>query len=159
QGLPVAIHPLGRPAPALREGALRPDHRKSGPAHPGGACHAPLVQSGEPEVRRALPQHDLSRSKRRMPIMVAQTKTAEPAVVNGLNVDALFALTDGVRRDAAKGKTTWRVTTAWQGQARSRAQVESFGIGGERVPRRFSIDIDEPYELGGSNRFANPQEH
>jgi uncharacterized OsmC-like protein len=27
------------------------------------------------------------------------------------------------------------------------------------VPRRFSIDIDEPYELGGSNRFANPQEH
>jgi uncharacterized OsmC-like protein len=27
------------------------------------------------------------------------------------------------------------------------------------VPRRFSIDIDEPYELGGSNQFANPQEH
>ena len=25
--------------------------------------------------------------------------------------------------------------------------------------RRFSIDIDEPNELGGSNRFANPQEH
>ncbi len=25
--------------------------------------------------------------------------------------------------------------------------------------RRFSIDIDEPRELGGSNRFANPQEH
>jgi len=91
--------------------------------------------------------------------MVAQTKTAEPAVVNGVNVDDLFALIDGVRRDAAKGKTTWHVTTTWQGQTRSRAQVESFGIGGERVPRRFSIDIDEPYELGGSNRFANPQEH
>ena len=25
--------------------------------------------------------------------------------------------------------------------------------------RRFTIDIDEPCELGGSNRFANPQEH
>src|SRR4029078_6917158 len=47
----------------------------------------------------------------------------------------------------------------WQGGARSRAQVEGFGIGGERVPRRFSIDIDEPRELGGTNRFANPQEH
>jgi uncharacterized OsmC-like protein len=91
--------------------------------------------------------------------MVAQAKTAEPAVVNGINVDDLFALIDGVRRDAAKGKTTWRVTTAWQGQTRSRTQVESFGIGGERVPRRFAIDIDEPSELGGSNRFANPQEH
>ena len=91
--------------------------------------------------------------------MVAQRKTAEPNVVNGINVDDLFALIDGVRRDAARGKTNWRVTTSWQGQTRSRAEVEGFGIGGEHVPRRFSIDIDEPCELGGSNRFANPQEH
>ena len=91
--------------------------------------------------------------------MVAQTKTAEPTVVNGINVDDLFALIEGVRRDTAKGKTNWRVTTTWQGQARSRAQVEGFGIGGERVPRRFAIDIDEPSELGGTNQFANPQEH
>ena len=27
------------------------------------------------------------------------------------------------------------------------------------MPRRFSIDIDEPSELGGTNQFANPQEH
>jgi uncharacterized OsmC-like protein len=91
--------------------------------------------------------------------MVAQAKTAEPTVVNGINVDDLFALIEGVRRDAAKGKTNWRVTTTWQGQTRSRAQVEGFEIGGERVPRRFTIDIDEPCELGGTNRFANPQEH
>ena len=91
--------------------------------------------------------------------MVAQRKTVEPNIVNGINVDDLFALIDGVRRDAAKGKTNWRVTTTWQGQMRSRAQVEDFGLGGQRVPRRFSIDIDEPCELGGSNRFANPQEH
>src|SRR6516165_6379545 len=91
--------------------------------------------------------------------MVAQRKTVEPNIVNGINVDDLFALIDGVERDAAKGKTNWRVTTTWRGQTQSRTQVESFEIGGERVPRRFSIDIDEPCELGGSNRFANPQEH
>jgi uncharacterized OsmC-like protein len=91
--------------------------------------------------------------------MVAQRKTAEPTVVNGINVDDLFALIEGVRRGAANGKTNWRVTTAWQGQTRSRAYVESFEIGGKQVPRRFSFDIDEPHELGGSNRFANPQEH
>jgi uncharacterized OsmC-like protein len=91
--------------------------------------------------------------------MVAQTKTAEPNVVNGINVDDLFALIEGVRRDAAKGKTSWHVTTAWQGQTRSRTQVEGFDIGGERVARRFLIDIDEPCELGGTNRFANPQEY
>jgi hypothetical protein len=90
--------------------------------------------------------------------MVAQTKIVEPNVVNGINVDDLVALIDGVRRDAAKGKPNWRVTTTWQGQARSRAQVDGFEIGGERVPRRFSIDIDEPCELGGTNRFANPQD-
>ena len=91
--------------------------------------------------------------------MAAQTKIAEPTVVNGINIDELFALIEGVRRDAAKGKTNWRVTTTWQGQTRSRAQVEAFEIGGERVPRQFAIDIDEPCELGGTNRFANPQEH
>lgn len=91
--------------------------------------------------------------------MVAQTKTVEQTIVNGINVDDLFALIEGVRRDAAKGRTNWRVTTTWQGQTRSRAQVEAFEIGGERVLRRFAIDIDEPCELGGTNRFANPQEH
>jgi uncharacterized OsmC-like protein len=91
--------------------------------------------------------------------MDAQSKTAEPTFVNGINVDDLFALIDGVKREPAKGKTNWHVTTTWQGQARSRSEVESFEIGGEPVPRRFSIDIDEPRELGGSNSFANPQEH
>ena len=91
--------------------------------------------------------------------MLAQTKAAQPNIVNGINVDDLRALIEDVRRDTAKGKTCWRVKSAWQGQARSRTQVEGFEIGGKRVVRRFSIDIDEPNELGGSNRFANPQEH
>jgi len=90
--------------------------------------------------------------------MDGHTKTA-PKVVNGIDVDALFALIEDVKTNPAKGKTHWRVATAWQGQTRSRATVEGFGIGGDQVPRRFAIDIDEPSELGGSNRFANPQEH
>jgi uncharacterized OsmC-like protein len=91
--------------------------------------------------------------------MSAQRKTAEPTVVNGINVDDLFALINEVKREPAKGKTNWRVTTTWRGQARSRAEIESYEIGGEKVPRRFSIDIDEPRELGGSDSFANPQDH
>jgi organic hydroperoxide reductase OsmC/OhrA len=91
--------------------------------------------------------------------MSAQSKAAESTVVNGINVDDLFALIDEVKREPAKGKTNWHVTTTWQGQARSRAEIESYEIGGEKVPRRFTIDIDEPRELGGSNSFANPQEH
>jgi uncharacterized OsmC-like protein len=90
--------------------------------------------------------------------------TREPEVttsniVNGLNLDDLSALIGGVKRDPETGMTNWRVTTTWQGQTQSRSQVEAFGIGGHNVLRRFSIDIDEPLELGGGNCFANPQEH
>ena len=91
--------------------------------------------------------------------MGAPTKTAEPTLVNGVNVDGLFALIDGVKREPAKGKTNWHVVTTWQGQTRSRADIAHYELGGEKLPRRFSIDIDEPFELGGSNNFANPQEH
>jgi uncharacterized OsmC-like protein len=91
--------------------------------------------------------------------MLTRTKTAQPSVVNGINVDDVTALIQGVKRDAANGKTHWRVSSAWQGQTRSRSKVDGFTIGGERVPRQFTIDIDEPHELGGSNQHANPQEH
>jgi uncharacterized OsmC-like protein len=91
--------------------------------------------------------------------MNALAKTTEPTFVNGINVDDLFALIDGVKKDASKAKTNWRVATTWQGQTRSRSEVTGFEIGGEKVPRRFTFDIDEPSELGGSNQFANPQEH
>ena len=80
-------------------------------------------------------------------------------IVNGINVTDLFGLIEGVKQKPATAMTNWRVTTMWQGQTHSRSQVEAFGIGGQQVPRRFSIDIDEPSELGGGNAFANPQEH
>lgn len=91
--------------------------------------------------------------------MLAKNENAQPNVVNGINVDDLLALIESVRQDPAQGKTHWRVTSAWQNQTRTRTQVDGFEIGGKRVARRFSIDIDEPNEFGGSNRFANPQEY
>jgi uncharacterized OsmC-like protein len=91
--------------------------------------------------------------------MSTTVETTKPNVVNGINVDDLVALRARVEQDASKGKTNWRVTTTWQGQTRSRAEVSGFAIGGEEIQRRFSLDIDEPFELGGSNTFANPQEY
>src|SRR5258708_39893747 len=90
--------------------------------------------------------------------MGAQTKTAEPTVVNGINVDDLFALIDNVKREPAKGKTNWHVTTTWQGQARSRAEIESYEIGGgkERGPR--SIYIDRPRRSGGARTVRDSQD-
>src|ERR1700760_3290036 len=90
--------------------------------------------------------------------MTAQAK-AEPAIINGLNVDDLFALIESVKGDAANARTSWRVATTWQGQTRSRAEITGYGIAGVDVARRFNLDTDEPCELGGTDRSANPQEY
>ena len=89
--------------------------------------------------------------------VVAQT--LKPNIVNGINVDDLKALIAGIQQDPSKAMTNWHVATTWKGQTRSQSEVTGFGIGGEDVTRRFSLDVDEPCELGGSNKFANPQEY
>jgi hypothetical protein len=55
--------------------------------------------------------------------------------VNGINVDALKQVVSDVSQDPAKGAVRFQVTSAWQGQTRSRATVESApstweGLGG-----------------------------
>ena len=87
-----------------------------------------------------------------------QTATL-PRVVNGVNVDDVQDLIETVERDPAEGQTRWTVTSAWQGRTHMRAHVKSFDMGGEEIRRPFTIDIDEPEQLGGGNAYANPQEH
>jgi uncharacterized OsmC-like protein len=81
------------------------------------------------------------------------------SVVNGIDTDAVHTLIESVEANPAQGMTHWQVVSSWQGGAHSRAQVDSFSIGGINVPRRFSLDIDEPLEIGGGNAYANPQEY
>jgi len=88
----------------------------------------------------------------------AQVIKQQP-VVNGINVEDVKALIETVKQDAREGLTQWKVISTWQGRTHMRAQVESFHIGGKRVERPFTINIDEPTELGGGNAYANPQEH
>lgn len=79
--------------------------------------------------------------------------------INGIDVAALGETVEAIAADPAKGAVAFRVNTAWQGQARSRSTIESYTIGGERVDRRFTLDVDEPFELFGENTSANPQEY
>src|SRR5215831_18670571 len=81
------------------------------------------------------------------------------SVVNGIDTDAVHALIESIANNPAEGMTHWQVASTWQGGTHSRARVDSFAIGGTNVPRRFSMDIDEPLELGGGNAYANPQEY
>jgi NAD(P)-dependent dehydrogenase (short-subunit alcohol dehydrogenase family) len=123
-------------------------HRLGEIAHPAGARDAAIIQMRSLTQPQAQEVH-----------VGAPTKTADATVVNGINVDDMFALIDDIKRELTKGKTNWHVITTWQGQTRSRAEIERYKMGREKVLRQFSIDTDEPRELGGSNKFANPQEH
>jgi len=92
--------------------------------------------------------------------MIAETVSSpSSSVVNGIDTDAVHTLIDEVDSDPAKGMTHWRVASAWQGGTHSCAQVDGFVMGGANVQRRFSIDMDEPFEIGGANAYANPQEY
>lgn len=83
----------------------------------------------------------------------------QKTVINGLNMEDVAALIESVKADPAAGETKWKVSSAWRGRTHNRSTVSSFFIGGEESKREFTIDIDEPAELGGGNRFANPQEY
>jgi uncharacterized OsmC-like protein len=83
----------------------------------------------------------------------------KPAPVNGIPVADVLALVAQVTENPAAGMTHWRVTNSWRGGTQSRAHVYGFGMGGQQVERPFDFSIDEPLELGGTNRFANPQEY
>lgn len=78
--------------------------------------------------------------------------------VNGIDLDALNGVIRDIKADPSKGIVGFKVTSAWKGQTRSQATVESFRIGGQEVKRRFQINVDEPFELLGENTAANPQE-
>ena len=91
--------------------------------------------------------------------MTSQTAMqAKPATVNGLDLYALATVVEEIKQDPAKGIVAFHVSSAWQGQTRSETSVESYTIGGEEVPRRFKIAVDEPFELLGQNTAPNPQE-
>src|SRR3546814_18694638 len=97
---------------------------------------------------RNLKNSEIIKSRKKTRKMM--TEVREPENVNGINVEELKALIAGVAENPGNGTTNWRVSTSWQGQTRSRARVDGFGIGGAHVSRSFSIDIDEPCELGGT---------
>lgn len=78
--------------------------------------------------------------------------------INGIDVDALNGVIENVRQNPAKGLVKFHVTSDWMGQTRSRTTVESYRIGGQEVPRRFEVKVDEPHELLGENTAPNPQE-
>ncbi len=79
--------------------------------------------------------------------------------INGIDTGALEQLVEEIKADHAKGIARFRVRSAWKGGTRTDTRVEEWELGGEKLPKDFTISIDEPAQLLGSNEYANPQEY
>lgn len=79
--------------------------------------------------------------------------------LNGVDVEFLHDSIDAITHDPSKGITHWKVATHWKGGTRSDSHVQGYQIGNEYVAKDFTLRIDEPLEIGGTNQFANPQEY
>ena len=85
-------------------------------------------------------------------------KSAVMQKTNGIDVEALRQIVEEVSGDAAKGQVQFSVSTMWKGGTTSESRVDSWQLGGQTLPRNFTIRIDEPAELLGGNSAPNPQE-
>lgn len=83
----------------------------------------------------------------------------KPAILNGIDTDGVKTLIGHVAEDKANAITHWHVSSSWKGGTRSDTKVSSYGFGKEDIKKDFTIKIDEPTELGGTNQYANPQEY
>src|SRR5690348_6815764 len=85
--------------------------------------------------------------------------TTASSNINGIDTQAIIDTVEAIKQDASKAQTHWEVTTFWKGGTRSDTKVKQCVIGGEKIHRDFTIKIDEPLQLCGTDSFANPQEY
>ena len=86
------------------------------------------------------------------------TTIQKNTVVNGIDTEALTGAIEAVTADPAAGMTSWRVISRWKGGTQTEHAVEKAIIGGQEIDRGFTLQVDEPEELCGTNLHANPQE-
>ena len=79
-------------------------------------------------------------------------------IVNGVDTVALRQLISDVDSNPRNGKVKFGVATHWRGGALSETRVDGYEFAGRTIEKDFSILIDEPRELCGSNTQPNPQE-
>ena len=83
----------------------------------------------------------------------------ENQTINGIDTAHLRAGVEAIKQDPSKANTHWEVATHWRGGTRSDTRVTNYGFGGQNIAKDFTIRVDEPVELGGTNQYANPQEY
>ena len=81
--------------------------------------------------------------------------------LNDVNLEGVMAVDKLVRENPAMGKCQFKAKSSWQRGTKSQVSISGWTAGGNNmspVPRRFTIMVDEPPELGGVDGAPNPVE-
>lgn len=68
-------------------------------------------------------------------------------MINGINLEVAEKIIETVKNEPEFGKTMWRARTSWQGGTKAVSQI-----------RQFTVTMDEPSDLGGTDTAPNPVE-
>jgi len=81
--------------------------------------------------------------------------------LNDVNLEAITAVDKVIREQPAMGKVQFKARSSWQRDTKSQVSIAGWTAGGNSMsptPRRFTIMVDEPPELGGVDGAPNPIE-
>jgi uncharacterized OsmC-like protein len=84
--------------------------------------------------------------------------TQHVQTINGFDPSGLEELIAAIQQDAIQAQLSFHATTAWVNGTRSVTCIKSFDWAEQSYARNFTLTIDEPEELGGTNMGPNPQE-
>jgi uncharacterized OsmC-like protein len=83
-------------------------------------------------------------------------------MINGVDVDRLFATIDAVGKDNSLADFRFRAENSWMRGGHNRSTIQGFYGAGQEDPTRtkpFVLDNDEPAVLLGEDHGANPVEY
>lgn len=83
--------------------------------------------------------------------------TPEAKRVNGVDTGQLFATIDAVKADPSKARCAFFATTRWKHGTVSDCEVSRYELGGETIPQQYTMRVDEPAALLGTDQAPNPQ--
>lgn len=96
-------------------------------------------------------------AEQRAPAGAQRGEMPESKRIDGIDTGKLKETVEALRADPAKAISRWSATTRWRHGTVSDCHVSRFHLGGEDVPQDYTITIDEPSALLGTDTAPNPQ--
>lgn len=96
-----------------------------------------------------------------MNTMAKTTATPTDDTLNGVEVSQLAAISDAIRTTPELAQSQYRLSNQWINGGRSRCRISEFRSGDQTVKHRreFTLDVDMPEPLGGTDVGATPGEY